>query len=325
MNSAYKHAVYDRGLRYRELPNNISMSMFIHTTGGFIDMIITTRALRNLTLAALLVFLPSAAIAAQKGEGASTVTLILDFPMTFVNNAPPASSSQDMGSHQGHGDHGDHSAHAGHGGGHQHDGPAAKDGASMTTIAHKTFQDRLLVFQDQRVTTIDGLRHSLPAEDVRAVTAEVLTYFRRGEALRSEAMAITFSTDWKLVGVLSDGRQRVVQQGKVSGGVRDFLSGEKPTPEIGKVKHEINPKSLPPFVFDDIEATLGLKRQKNAGYRLELRTSTDMTAIVAKEGKGSRSRQLTAFTLQVTIKDGKRSRIDIEFPYSKIEAEVKGR
>ncbi|MDH4100710.1 MAG: hypothetical protein OEV28_09085 [Nitrospirota bacterium] len=285
-------------------------------------MTVATHALKYLVLAALLLSVPTAAIAAQKGEGASTVTLILDFPMAFVNNAPSAASSQEMGDHQGHGD---HSAHAGHGGGHQHDAPVAKDGASMTTIAHKTFQDRLLVFQDGRVTTIDSLRYSLPAENVRAVTNEVLTYFRRGDALRSEAMAITFASDWKLVGVPNGGKERIVQEGKVSGGVRDFLSGEKPTPEIGNVKHEVNPKTLPPFVFDDIEGKLGLKGQKNTGYRLELRTATEMTAIVAKKGKGSRSQLLTSFTLHVTIKDGKRSQIEIEFPYSRIEAEVKGR
>lgn len=276
-----------------------------------------TRILTGIALSTLLFTIPAPTIAAEKGAGSSSVTLILDFPLAFLNNLPSAASSGHEGDHAGHGDHAEHD-------GHQHGGSAAthEPKPDSLTVAHKTFQDRLLVFRDQRVTTIDGLRYSFPADKTEGVTADVLTYFRRSDAVRSDPMAITFSTAWKLVGILPGGREKVLKEGTFSGGVRDFSKGGTPSPEIAKVKHEVNPKSLPAFSFDDIEARLGMEGRKSGSYRLELRTSTDMTAMVDRKGRGSLKKELTAFALQVSMKDGRRSKMDLEFPYSRFEVEL---
>lgn len=276
-----------------------------------------TRILTGIALSTLLFAAPASAVAADKGADASSVTLILDFPLAFLNNLPQAASSGHEGDHAGHGDHAEH-------GGHQHGGSAAshEPKADSLTVAHKTFQDRLLVFRDQRITTVDGLRYSFPADKIEGMTADVLTYFRRSDAVRNDAMAITFGTAWKMVGVVTGGKEKVLKEGTITGGVRDFSKGGTPSPEIAKVKHEVNPKSLPALSFDDIEARLGMEGKKSGSYRLELRTSTDMTAMVEKKGKGSLKKELTAFTLQVIIRDGRRSQIDLEFPYSRFGVEL---
>lgn len=263
----------------------------------------------------------------QKDPAPRAVTLVLDFPLLFVKDLAAASGDQHAGhkaetapadAHKGHSQHSGHSEHAGH---EQPATPPATGPASFI-VAHKTFQDRLLVFKGENVSTTDALTYRFDAREIKGFTGNILTYFRRGKEVAKEPLGISFSSAWKMVGIVSGGKEKVLQEGTIKGGVRDFLSGERPSEEIGKIKNTVDPKALEVFDLDALESALGLKPGYNGEYRLEMRVSTAMTVFVGNKGRTDGKEAATAFSLKVFRKGGKRTQIELEFPYTLVTAEL---
>lgn len=287
-------------------------------------------ALFVLLLAITTMLTPSAEAAGQKDPAPRAVTLVLDFPLLFVNNLATASGDQHAGhtpkpapaeDHKGHSDHSGHSEQAGHAG-HEQSAGSSVAAPDSFIVAHKTFQDRLLVFKGENVSTLDGLTYRFDASRIKGFSGNILTYFRRGKDVAKEPLGISYSSVWKMVGIVSGGKERVLQEGTIKGGVRDFLSGERPSEEIGKIKNKVDPKALPVFDLDALESALGLKPAYNGEYRLEMRVSTAMTAFVGNKGRTDGKEADTAFSLKVLRKGGKRTHMELEFPYTLVTAEL---